>query len=527
MNDKRIKYELFKGQYHDFILASDNYIQRNIQPVIDIDTCSGLTSNTIWSGTTVNETTLEHISLTGLDNFYISDPNVYNDGDIDNTHTVTIPDNYKFTFHRVSGHTQQESSGFTGSTVYTTTNLGDDNCTIDLNGGFYQGFYKLHDYPVKLLPDRMNKGWSVNMIIKYPNEFPSISGKTLNDYYPNNSGFIFYMGARAENKFHNINDTEISGITNNFDISTVQAYYNQFVNTDNQVYYDFFGGLATGNTVNRSHYGFDDKSEFLPHPLYTTGDELLLNGEDYVGYYNIKDGEFFTGRTSGSGSGLTLNNLKVEGSIIDNNLGIRINSEGKIGYRVLRLATYDPCVDAYIESGVTVSNGLAYYVSEKYSNSSIFNDNNSGFINVSIVFEREVELTNDCVKKLTDLRKGKLTIYVNGRPVLIDDNFNEIIPKELDTIKEFQEGVPFNLSWGGGTQGLFESVTYNGIDSADRGLLLEKNFAGTWGGGLNKFEFYIEPLKFVDIRQKFNENKSIYNLKGDFGGRTTNIIKGL
>ena len=29
---------------------------------------------------------------------------------------------------------------------------------------------------------------------------------------------------------------------------------------------------------------------------YTTGDTLLLNGETYTGYYNVTDGNFYSGR---------------------------------------------------------------------------------------------------------------------------------------------------------------------------------------------------------------------------------------
>jgi hypothetical protein len=40
------------------------------------------------------------------------------------------------------------------------------------------------------------------------------------------------------------------------------------------------------------------------------------------------------------------------------------------------------------------------------------------------------------------------------------NGFEEIIPRGLNTEKEKQLGVPFNISWGGGTQGLRESLTF-------------------------------------------------------------------
>ena len=67
-------------------------------------------------------------------------------------------------------------------------------------------------------------------------------------------------------------------------------------------------------------------------------------------------------------------------------------------------------------------------------------------------------------KKWSDdrfLRKGTLTIFVNGRPVLTDPDFEEIIPRRLNAEKQKQVGVPFNISWGGGTQGLIDNQTFS------------------------------------------------------------------
>ena len=52
-------------------------------------------------------------------------------------------------------------------------------------------------------------------------------------------------------------------------------------------------------------------------------------------------------------------------------------------------------------------------------------------------------------------------------PFFIVDNFEEIIPRGLDTIKERQIGVPFNMSIGGGTQGLHDNLIFTGIPTSD------------------------------------------------------------
>ena len=48
--------------------------------------------------------------------------------------------------------------------------------------------------------------------------------------------------------------------------------------------------------------------------------------------------------------------------------------------------------------------------------------------------------------------------------------------EELDEYREKQEGVPFNYSFGGGTQGLIETNTVNGPDIKDENLVVEDNF---------------------------------------------------
>lgn len=151
--------------------------------------------------------------------------------------------------------------------------------------------------------------------------------------------------------------------------------------------------------------------------------------------------------------------------------------------------------------------------------------NDTGHTNITIVFERYIEL-NECELIYSKYRKGTLTIYVNARPVFRQRNFEEIIPHELDRQKELQNGVPFNISWGGGTQGLIESVTFGGIDAADRGLMLEKTFAGTWTGSLHSFKMYIRPLYVPQIIHNFELRKNQYGMQGDFGGRYLFITKG-
>jgi hypothetical protein len=123
---------------------------------------------------------------------------------------------------------------------------------------------------------------------------------------------------------------------------------------------------------------------------------------------------------------------------------------------------------------------------------------------------------------------GRLKIYINGRIFYVIENFEEVIPRGLDTDKEKQVAVPFNMSWGGGTQGLHENLTLSACTATTEGMyiqdpecfpenilsattlnklkthiLLEENFAGTFDGAISQFRFYTEPLSAPEVKHNF------------------------
>ena len=88
-------------------------------------------------------------------------------------------------------------------------------------------------------------------------------------------------------------------------------------------------------------------------------------------------------------------------------------------------------------------------------------------------------------------RLGVLKIYVNGYLFMEIADFEEIIPHELNTEKEKQLGVPFNISIGGGTQGLRESLAFSGCTNRegpyiqDPELMPNQTLSGTSLSGLD------------------------------------------
>jgi hypothetical protein len=86
-------------------------------------------------------------------------------------------------------------------------------------------------------------------------------------------------------------------------------------------------------------------------------------------------------------------------------------------------------------------------------------------------FGETIEIVNLNQKWLEEknYRLGRLKIYVNGKPIYTLENFEEVIPRALNTDKEKQLGVPFNISWGGGTQGLHENLTFSSCSGLTSG----------------------------------------------------------
>jgi hypothetical protein len=132
---------------------------------------------------------------------------------------------------------------------------------------------------------------------------------------------------------------------------------------------------------------------------------------------------------------------------------------------------------------------------------------------------------------------GRLKIYINGKIFYTIEDFEEVIPRALNTDKEKQVAVPFNMSWGGGTQGLHENLTLSACTATTVGdyiqdpecfpenilqntslnklkthILLEENFGGTFDGGISQFRFYTEPLSSPEVKHNFKLLKNKFKM---------------
>ena len=107
---------------------------------------------------------------------------------------------------------------------------------------------------------------------------------------------------------------------------------------------------------------------------------------------------------------------------------------------------------------------------------------------------------DSCTEKTSASRQQRITIYVNGKLKLISKPMPTFNFKKLNDTDDKQEAVPFNISLGGGTQGLCDVVYTDYTKLPDTVLTLEKEFGGSLNGYFRAFRFYTCPQTLTEIR---------------------------
>ena len=450
---------------------------------------------------------------------------------------ISIPkDDLRFVAEKVSGNNQLYD--------YTNNIIEKDGMIVsELNGGFYQGFFKTKCNEYQVLPDNIDDGLTIELVL---NKSDLTNEKiTLNKTHENNKGFFFYIGTRAENKwwkYYKVS-TEFNKNCNSYnnndyfnkDYININYYSTSYINDDNFgkpccEYYNEQNSALSTDYVNY------DVNEFLTVGAYLEEDESIENDmqfnteEGYSLYqpniteittdnkfitfnrtkegfdinseeqdnkiilYNIEVPEienYFTlfNRTN---EGYTTNNINsyildkskkynVIADITNNALGFRITDDGKIGYRYL-------ISDCNSES--------KYSIIEEYTEENVIK--NDEWICVSVKIDKIGQ------------SKMQLSFYVNSKLKLVSKELEALSLRALNDLYSKQEGVPYNISIGGGTQGLCDVIYHKFRDLPNYRLPLEQNFAGSFIGYLKEFRLYSCSLTMNDI--KSNMQYSFRNL---------------
>lgn len=546
------------------------------------------------------------IGLTGIDNGLVDKMT----GETITYYMGLLPDNQKFErlkfdrrlkLFQVTGYTSTNImfSGFNKTVLYeVVSKQGTEGKYHELYGGFYQGFYRLFGYDYSIFPERMNKGWAVEMVLKprLINEYgPNINETTLNLIYPKNKNTFFYFGTRAENKFyHHAKGHPIS----------FSGYTRLTTELDRKL--QTCTCCNTGDTKSRCIFVYPPESNdgiHDPHLNYgcdSCGGQIqpTMNSSCDDEPQTEKCGWECQTHTCGDITINSIENTCETNPLFDsmsNAFSMLLCGDPKnpsIGVRVLRFTGGCETINVCDDNQNIYSTG---YTIDEYCSPPIYDyceNINPDFIEhehwflVDAVWERytwmdEVELcyrgglrhiTNFVTLQslahnssslittpftqsgateaekiqIVDLnaqwlidkkyRIGRLKIYVNGKIHDIIENFEEIIPRALNTDKERQLGVPFNISWGGGTQGLRENLTMSSVDlpfgpyiqdpesfpkndfigtsleGMETNILIEKHFAGTFEGAVSQFRMYITPLSAPEIKHNFKLLKDNFRM---------------
>ena len=413
-------------------------------------------------------------------------------------YTMGIRDDYKFhphyydrrmKLHTVTGYTLPPNEVFSGRPKNAKYNIvSKTNPTVgyyqELYGGFYQGFYKLFGYDYEVFPERLNKGWTMETVIKprITDEY-SISGATeeyLNTRYPKNAGTFFYFGTRAENKYYHFadgNPESDSGYTRaTTGLTSLQSCKCSDTGVTNANCVTLYPQSAT-TAVHQIGCGCSTCTEQMPIPPLDPKFDVLSNALSI--------------RFSGCAADprLCVKTIVITGDCVTTGSCGTTGLTFQTGYTITEVCSppiYEVC--DYICSAITQDRWvMVTAVFERYTTIEECDLLNLGGLNdirqvtyQSILNNTSYNLImppethsggtkeNKVYRVVFDrkwfddawYRMGRLKLYINGYYFMVIENFEEIIPRELNCEKEKQLGVPFNISWGGGSQGLHDHLIF-------------------------------------------------------------------
>lgn len=378
----------------------------------------------------------------------------------------------------------------------------------------------------------LNTGYTVNSLISYDNAITS--NITLNDFgltqYDN--GLASSLTASTSltvfnNKLilYRIGENDATGNTttnySSYDITGVTASSSTVGN-----YFDLNGGYLQG------YFKLADyEYELIPYRYekgITIETWIKIDTDTFTSITGNTDGYFYfmgaraenkysiiySGETGVTAStGISLGSDNITGSTVDyeenisnNVIGFKFNSDKSISYRII---------------------GNDGILEEKTSPNTI---NSTGWTHIAITYKPYEGIPNKDILHCYPTRKSDMNIYVNGFLFWKEKNVNELWFKPLNTEKEKQIGVPYNISWGGGSFGLKHSWHFSGSgdtemnlyeqDTRKNNLLIQDIYDGSFNGGIQKLRIYMKAFNITEIRHNFNTEKLSFGRNETFGGRS-------
>jgi len=299
------------------------------------------------------------------------------------------------------------------------------------------------------------------------------SGITLN---PND--VYFNMKPIGFNVVNNPTTEEYTGVTVTTEILPISGITITSGDTGN--YFSLNGGYLNG------FFKLDNYTYELLPPRFNKGltiETLVYLYPDSQGIFYLmgvraedKYNPYFSGETVISGN---TGNLSIIDGVIsseDNYLeGISPTRKLNDGFGDY-LNMYSTVNVELENSGNTTNNVIAFEITKDKGLSYKYIDNNniikfnyskpniipiSGWTMIDILFKPYDIFANENDLKCAEQRLGDLKFYINGRLRWKIKDFPEMMFKGLNNDREKQIGVPYNISWGGGSFGLKHSYHYD------------------------------------------------------------------
>lgn len=374
-----------------------------------------------------------------------------------------------------------------------------------------------------------NTGYTLTSLTSYPQAIISAntvynSGLTFFDY-----GLASIMTGNTLNinytdrylklnsvKYNNVSGSTfnlgnvISGLTTNGNYLTLTggSYFNNYFKLDSLNYevlpYRYQYGMTIETQLNINNNMFNSITG------YTDGFFLFL-GTKAENKYNI----VYTGSTTIDGSGNTItttgesgltttygnllnpsvNDLDFNYDLYENVYGFKFNNDKTITFRFVN--EYGDVNEYKTPNFISVT----------------------GWTTVSIVYKPYNDIKNfERNKSCSESRFGDLEIYVGGEIFYTLTNIKEIWLKPLkSTTFDKMIGVPYNISWGGGSYGLKNSFRFDDVSLPSyanspntNNLLIESNFNGSINTSIQKLRIYDKALNFVQIRNNYKYEQSLF-----------------
>lgn len=358
---------------------------------------------------------------------------------------------------------------------YNTSFATEHNFNVSkLNGGFYQGFFKTDkgcDY--QILPSKLNNGWCMEFVLKPEfNGFEENELPTLNDIYPDNQGIFFYVGTRAENKWYKYyNSGEETDLQTSDGINITST--DKLIETDNK--HITYNRTKEGYKANEGRH--DESITVSIEDCYDEENYFLIMNRTKNGYTAETIGELKNKETK--------EKYDVLSDLFRNALAFQIKNDGSIGYKYM-------VKDCDSDEG--------YSIKEEWSYPDMIKNDKWYHIAVRVV--PVIKYGPEKFNYVSSVDYMRLMFYVNGRLVLYSKEIPTLLLRVLNDTYSKQEAVPYNISLGGGTQGLCD-VIYS-LDSVPEDILyLEKEFGGSFIGYFKAFRFHTCNLNYQELYQNF------------------------